>query len=76
MQNNIKCPSCGEKLVDIVYGLPGNELMEKSIKKEVFLAGCCIIGGIKTPSYYCYKCNEKFYKDLSKYDEKVRFKLN
>lgn len=57
-----KCPNCNNKLVEIVYGLPSVELMEKALKKEVSLGGCIIIGD--TPRYHCLKCNKKYYEDL------------
>lgn len=61
----LKCPVCGEKLVEIVYGLPALELMEKANNKEVCLGGCCIIGGIELVKFHCFKCNKNFYKDLT-----------
>ena len=57
-----KCPNCNNKLVEIVYGLPTVELMEKALKKEVSLGGCIIIGDM--PRYHCLKCNKKYYEDL------------
>ena len=57
-----KCPNCNNKLVEIVYGLPTVELMEKALKKEVSLGGCIIIG--EMPRYHCLKCNKKYYEDL------------
>ena len=69
----MKCPKCNDKLIEIVYGLPTVEVMEKAENGEVFLGGCCIIGGSKTLRYYCKKCNKKYYDDLVEYNGKVRF---
>ena len=61
----MKCPKCGEKLVEIVYGLPTVELMEDAKNKKVCLRGCCVVGGIEVPKYHCFKCGKNFYKDLT-----------
>ena len=65
-----KCPSCGEQLVDIVYGMPSSILFEKSNRQEVFLGGCCIIEDMEQPIYHCYNCNKHYYKDLTE-DENI-----
>ena len=52
-----KCPVCGNKVVKIVYGMPGPELMEQAMSGEVILGGGCIISdestttGIQLDSY-------------------------
>lgn len=71
----MKCPNCGDKLVDIVYGLPAPELMEKAKNKEVCLGGCDIIGGVEQARYHCFKCEKSFYKDLSEDDGTIKFSL-
>ena len=62
-----KCPICGKPLVDVIYGMPSNELFVKEKNKEVYLGGCEEIIGIKQPSYYCYHCKMGYTKDLKKY---------
>ena len=37
-----KCPNCGGKLLEIVYGMPDSETGEKAMKEELFLGGCMI----------------------------------
>ena len=32
-----KCPNCGGKVVKIIYGMPGPELMEQSMNGEIIL---------------------------------------
>lgn len=64
-----KCPRCGGKLADIIYGLPSSEAFELEEKKEVYLGGCSIIIGIEQPKYYCYSCDCKYYKNLTSADE-------
>ena len=34
------CPTCGQKMVPIVYGLPGPELFERAERGEIILGGC------------------------------------
>lgn len=37
------CPACRQKSgVDIVYGMPSEELVAMSDRREVALGGCCI----------------------------------
>jgi hypothetical protein len=66
-----KCPSCQEgKLILIVYGLPGRELMEQSGRGEIELGGCSVtevhdseLGFISgDPELYCPKCEGRFFK--------------
>ena len=59
-----KCPKCGEKLIEIVYGMPGPELFEASEQGEVILGGCCI--GDEDPGYRCKKCKFDYSDDLKK----------
>lgn len=63
----MKCPLCNEKLVDIVYGLPTVELMDKSKNKEVCLGGCVIMAGVEIPKFHCFKCNNDFNQNLQIY---------
>ena len=38
-----KCPTCKVgKLIPIVYGMPGHELMEQSGRGEIELGGCVV----------------------------------
>ncbi len=34
------CPKCGEKILEVIYGLPGPGLMAKAQRGEVLLGGC------------------------------------
>ena len=61
---NIKCPLCNNKLVDIVYGMPGPELFEAYEKKKVALGGCVIYEDEEQPVYHCYHCNKDFFKNM------------
>ena len=38
------CPTCGTKMVRIVYGYPGGDLLEQSSRGEVVLGGCVVSG--------------------------------
>ena len=58
-----KCPNCNNKLIEVVYGLPTVELMEKAEKNEVSLGWCIILG--EMPRYHCLHCDKKYYEDLT-----------
>lgn len=55
----IKCPKCGEKLLQYLYGLVPDEDLD--LDKYV-IGGCEIIDG--SPVYVCKKCKKNFDKDL------------
>lgn len=57
-----KCPKCGEKLLEIIYGMPGPELFEASERGEVILGGCCI--SENDPKYRCNKCKLDYSSNL------------
>lgn len=41
------CPKCGgTEIVPVVFGLPGEELMERARRGEVALGGCMPLPGI------------------------------
>ena len=49
------CPRCGSAgVVPIVYGLPGEKLIEGSVAGEVELGGCCV--GPRDPEFHCKAC--------------------
>lgn len=56
-----KCPECGGKVVEIVYGFPSLELMKQAENKEVFLGGCCV-NGEGNPQWACVECEQVFWK--------------
>lgn len=55
-----KCPKCGGKVVNIVYGMPSNELFEQAERGEVVLGGCTISDTM--PEWACTKCDTTFCK--------------
>lgn len=59
-----KCPKCGNEIVDIIYGLPDSETIEKVEKKKAKLGGCEIVLDMEQPVYYCYQCDEEYFEDL------------
>jgi hypothetical protein len=50
------CPECGssEGVVPIIYGYPGEELVEAAERGEVKLGGCIVTGD--DPGWYCKSC--------------------
>lgn len=61
----VKCPKCEKELVEIFYGMPGPETIEKYKKGEVELGGCEILIDAPQPKYHCKYCDKDFYEDLS-----------
>ena len=65
-----RCPACnGSKLIPIVYGLPGRELMEQSDRGEIELGGCVVtqiidLDGIRNndPELHCPTCSSRFFR--------------
>ena len=50
-----KCPACGGKVVPIVYGMPGERLMQDADDGKVILGGCCILDF--SPDRGCLDCS-------------------
>lgn len=63
-QTTKKCPKCGERLIEIIYGMPGSDLFEAEERGEVILGGCCLSGD--DPKYHCKNCNIDYSRDLKK----------
>jgi hypothetical protein len=50
------CPACGSRdAVQIIYGLPGRELMDAELRGKVVLGGCIV--GPESPEYECRACH-------------------
>lgn len=50
------CPACGSrKVINIIYGLPGRELMDAELRAEVVLGGCIV--GPESPEFECRACH-------------------
>ena len=70
LRKSSTCPTCKTgKLIPIVYGLPGRELMEQSDRGEIELGGCVVTQiidhhGIRTndPELHCPTCSSKFFR--------------
>ena len=74
LRKGSNCPTCkAGRLIPIIYGLPGRELMEQSERGEVELGGCIIteVFDPKTgflsgdPELYCPKCEGRFFRTES-----------
>ena len=75
LRKGSKCPTCKVgKLIPIVYGMPGRELMEQSGRGEIELGGCSVtevhdseLGFISgDPELYCPKCEGRFFRDAAR----------
>jgi hypothetical protein len=53
----MNCKICNFALLEIVYGLPTPEMIEKSKKDEILLGGYHKPFG---PTHYCPQCQEEF----------------
>lgn len=71
LRKGSKCPTCNAgKLIPIIYGFPGRELMEQSGRGEIELGGCVVsevfdpergfISG--DPELFCSKCEGQFFR--------------
>jgi ribosomal protein S27AE len=53
------CPECGDgNVIPIVYGKPGNELIEKAERGEVKLGGCVM--SEDSPHWHCAECGNEW----------------
>lgn len=55
-----QCPACGDagKVVPIIYGRPGPDLLEAAKRGEVVLGGCVVSKG--SPSWRCRACGKEW----------------
>lgn len=53
------CPDCGGRLIPILWGYPGPEMLEKANRGEVFLGGCVL--PMNNPDYHCTGCGHEFH---------------
>ena len=54
-----ECPTCGQGLVNVIYGVPSNKLIELAKTDEIVLGGT---PSGPRPEYYCTNCNEEHSK--------------
>lgn len=56
MEKPDRCPECqADRIVEIVYGLPGPELGEAAGRGELILGGCMV--GPGAPRWGCSACH-------------------
>ncbi len=64
MENPPACPMCGSRnVLPIVYGLPGPELAEESMKGRVALGGCMVWP--ESPDRRCAACRHSWRTDAA-----------
>jgi len=75
LRQGSRCPACNAgKLIPIVYGLPGRELIEQSGRGEIELGGCSVsqvfdseLGFISgDPALFCPTCEGTFFRAPSR----------
>ena len=56
------CPVCNKKdeVIPIIYGLPNEEMSERSDKGRVYLAGCMRLQSNCDPKWYCKRDKKRF----------------
>ena len=52
------CPKCSHELVNIIYGVPTQKLIDMAINEDIALGGTVLT--LDRPSRYCYGCQETF----------------
>ncbi len=75
MKKKTRCPFCGsEKIIPIVYGLPGRELFEAAERGEVLLGGCEVYYG--NEKHFCKECEKRWSHFTLSADQivKIRYK--
>lgn len=55
------CPNCNHELVNIIYGMPSQKLVDMAKTEGIALGGCSIYPN--QPTHYCYGCHETFPAD-------------
>jgi hypothetical protein len=53
-----ECPRCNHELVNIIYGVPSEKLVQMARNEDVALGGTTLV--LDQPKLYCYGCNETF----------------
>ncbi|MEI2729157.1 MAG: hypothetical protein V9E85_08590 [Candidatus Nanopelagicales bacterium] len=50
-----RCPTCGKKLVPVLYGYPDSEDFEEANRGEIVIGGCMV--GDFDPVLACPRCD-------------------
>ena len=60
LRDGKQCPECHDKgsIVEIAYGYPGIEMIEKYEKGEIKLGGCLV--SEDNPDWHCNKCGHEW----------------
>jgi len=52
----LSCPTCGSRMIPILYGLPSSEMRGPVERGEIKLGGCVVSGN--DPQWWCPQCEE------------------
>jgi hypothetical protein len=59
MDTSSKCPACGSaKVLQIIYGKPTRETMQRAERQEIKLGGCIVTG--EDPNRFCDSCHHRW----------------
>ena len=63
LRDGKKCPECNDEgsIVEIAYGYPGAEMIEKYEKGEIKLGGCMV--SEDNPDWHCNKCDHEWSRE-------------
>jgi len=54
---NVSCSSCGAAMIPIIYGMPGDAIMDRAQRGEVLLGGC--VSRPSQPTWHCKPCGDQ-----------------
>jgi phage FluMu protein Com len=61
VERRSRCPKCGSlNTVKIIYGLPGEELIDLHNREKILLGGCMVWPN--SPKHYCKDCHNRWGK--------------
>ena len=64
----MNCPLCSYPMVDVVYGFPTMEMIERAKNDEIVLGGVPKPFDFK-PTHFCYDCLEQYPQNEPEYDK-------
>ena len=63
----MNCPLCSQPMVDVVYGFPTMEMIDRAKRDEIVLGGTPKSIDFK-PTHFCLDCLEQYPQNEPEYD--------
>jgi transposase-like protein len=58
-KKKLVCPACGsENIAKIIFGFPGQELMQRALRREIVLGGHSLSD--QEPQWHCRDCEDEW----------------